>query len=163
MERISAAEGRKPNLLIIVADQLRHDCVGWSGGRSVRSPHLDQLASEGMAFRQAYSPIPVCGPARQAFVCGQRPETYGGLWNPSLGLPVKALEPDSFSWARSLEMEGYRNVYLGKWDVNPDHDPTSYGYGEYIDSERLYRDYLKSREPAVTYSAGFWGKSTPFR
>ena len=57
---------RKPNILLITADQLRYDCIGSSGKYPVHTPYLDRLAEQSTLFSQAYSHFPVCGPARQS-------------------------------------------------------------------------------------------------
>jgi arylsulfatase A-like enzyme len=151
--------GKKPNILIIMVDQLRYDCLGYSGLTPILTPHIDRLASGGMWFNRAYNHIPVCGPARQSFVCGQRAETFGGLWNFSLGLKISALEPTSYSWARSLQEAGYRNGYIGKWDVHPTYDPTCYGYDEFVPSDEKYRNWLKDCYPEPVYSNGYFGET----
>ncbi|MBQ3637760.1 MAG: sulfatase-like hydrolase/transferase, partial [Clostridia bacterium] len=58
------------NVLFIVADQLRYDCVGASGIRPVKTPNIDALAAEGLYFENAYTPLPVCAPSRQAMLTG---------------------------------------------------------------------------------------------
>lgn len=57
--------GKRPNLLFIMADQLRYDALGCAGRFSISTPNLDRLASEGAFFSKAYTPIPVLrsGPA----------------------------------------------------------------------------------------------------
>lgn len=152
---------QKPNVLLIIADQLRYDCLGFSGMAPVRTPCLDRLASEGMWFGRAFNHIPVCGPARQSLVCGQRPETFGGLWNYSLGLKVGSLQPEAYSWARSLKEAGYRNGYIGKWDVNPSADPTLFGYDEYVDSDKQYNAFIRENYPDLQYMNGAFGETDP--
>ncbi|MDD9268854.1 sulfatase-like hydrolase/transferase [Paenibacillus sp. GCM10023248] len=152
---------KQPNLLVIMADQLRYDCLGYSGLAPVQTPHLDSLAAGGMWFENAYNHIPICGPARQSFVCGRRPESFGGLWNYSLGLQVGALAPTNFSWARSVHDAGYVNGYIGKWDVHPSFDPTHYGYTYYVSSDDRYRKLLKERYPELAYKAGYFGETDP--
>ncbi|MBR5257377.1 MAG: sulfatase-like hydrolase/transferase, partial [Clostridia bacterium] len=69
------------NILIINADQLRHDAVGYRGMRPVLTPNIDRLAEEGIVYEQAYTPLPVCSPARQSLLCGLRPDYIGATWN----------------------------------------------------------------------------------
>ena len=151
---------RKPNVLLITADQLREDCVGFSGKYPVRTPHLDRLADQGISFSHAYSVLPVCSPARQSLLRGRRPETFGALWNYSGALPVSALPPESYTWSRVLAESGYATAYLGKWGVNPEHGPTAYGYESYV-SEAEYRDFVSQKYPDVHYENGFFGEESP--
>lgn len=122
----------RPNILLIVSDQHRVDCLGASRDYPVQTPNLDRLAEEGARFDSAYTPIPLCTPARQSLLTGQRPEATGGLWNYDLGPRIPALPPEAYSWPRELQRSGYRSRYIGKWHVNPEHGPTSFGYDSWI-------------------------------
>ncbi|OBZ12661.1 sulfatase-like hydrolase/transferase [Bacillus sp. FJAT-26390] len=148
---------RRPNVLLITADQLREDCVGYSGKYPVRTPHLDRLSEQGVSFSHAYSVLPVCSPARQSLLRGRRPETFGALWNYSGALPVMALPPESYTWPRALAESGYATAYLGKWGVNPVHGPTAYGYESYV-SEAEYQGFVSQKHPDVRYENGFFGE-----
>jgi arylsulfatase A-like enzyme len=149
-----------PNLLVIMVDQLRLDCLGASSRYSVRTPNLDRLAEEGVWFENAFTPIPLCCPARQAFLNGRRPEAFGGLWNFEISLPVAALDPEQFAWPRELQKAGYRTAYVGKWHVHPSCDPTHYGYDAYC-AEEDYHRFAKERYPEVRYTQGFFGEPDP--
>jgi arylsulfatase A-like enzyme len=104
----------KPNILIIIADQQRYDCIGYAGIYPVATPNIDRLAEEGAWFTNAYTPIPICAPARQALLNGRRPETFGALWNYGIALNIPALSPNEYTWVRDLEDEGYQNSFIGK-------------------------------------------------
>lgn len=155
-----SGRSRQPNVLLITADQLRHDCVGYSGVYPVSTPHLDALASQSVVFTQAYSPIPVCGPARQALLAGRRAETFGALWNAGGALPVASLSPDAFTWTKALADLGYASSFLGKWSVHPSLDATSFGYDAYI-GEAEYRRYAEELFPDVRFTGGFFGETNP--
>ena len=60
----------QPNILLITCDQLRADYLGCSGADFMKTPHLDRLAREGVRFSNAYSPNPVCIPARHNLITG---------------------------------------------------------------------------------------------
>ncbi|MBB6730176.1 sulfatase-like hydrolase/transferase [Cohnella zeiphila] len=150
----------KPNLLLITADQLRYDCVGYSRMYPVRTPNLDRLAEGGIAFTHAYSHAPVCCPARQSLLHGRRPETFGALWNFGAFLPVGSLRPEHYAWPRTLAENGYVSAFLGKWGVHPELDATSFGYDSYL-GEGEYKAFLKERYPDVRFAAGFFGEDNP--
>ena len=80
------------NLLMINADQLRHDCVGYRGIRPVKTPALDALAAESQVYTRAFTPLPVCAPARQAILCGQHPDYFGAQWNYDF-MPTPTVQP----------------------------------------------------------------------
>ncbi|MFC5650241.1 sulfatase-like hydrolase/transferase [Paenibacillus solisilvae] len=149
-----------PNVLLITADQLRYDCVGSSGRYPVQTPNLDLLAGQSTIFHHAYSHIPVCSPARQSLLNGRRAETFGALWNYHAFLPVAALQPEDYAWPKTLAQNGYRSVFLGKWGVNPLHDPTAFGYDAYV-GEAEYRSFMADRYPNVSYTNGFFGETNP--
>ncbi|WP_308634167.1 sulfatase-like hydrolase/transferase [Paenibacillus silvisoli] len=149
-----------PNILLITADQLRYDCVGYSRVYPVQTPHLDKLAAQSTVFHHAYSHIPVCSPARQSMLHGRRAETIGALWNYNAFLPVGYLQPDQYSWSAALAGHGYASAFLGKWGVNPELDPTAFGYGSYVGVDD-YRAFRKSLYPEVSYTNGFFGEKNP--
>ncbi|WP_188992319.1 sulfatase-like hydrolase/transferase [Paenibacillus nasutitermitis] len=151
---------RSPNVLLITADQLRYDCVGFSGRYPVQTPHLDRLAAQSTVFHQAYSHVPLCCPARQSLLHGRRPETFGALWNYNAFLPVGSLQPEQFTWSKLLADHGYQTAYIGKWGVNPDYDATAFGYDSYI-SEADYRAFQKERYPDIQYTNGYFGETDP--
>lgn len=110
----------KPNFLFISVDQQRFDCVGYSGRRPWLKRQIStELRHEGIWFDQAYTPIPICCPARQSLVCGQRAERFGALWNYDQGIPVRSLEKEAYSWARELQRSGYHTAYVGAWHGEP--------------------------------------------
>ncbi|MEK3914582.1 sulfatase-like hydrolase/transferase [Paenibacillus sp. FSL H7-0331] len=149
-----------PNILFIMLDQLRYDCIGYSGAYPVHTPNIDRLAAEGVWFSNAFTPIPICCPSRQALINGRRPETFGALWNFKNGLRIPALEPTEYAWPRELHKRDYTNVFLGKWDVHPELSPLEYGYDTYIGFEG-YKEMLAQAYPDIRYEAGFFGERDP--
>lgn len=149
-----------PNILLIVSDQHRLDCVGASGAYPVSTPHLDALAAGGMWFGHAFTPIPLCTPARQSLLTGRRPETHGGLWNYDLGSRIPALRPDEYSWARELQRADYATQYVGKWHVNPDHGPTEFGYDQWVQLEQ-YEAWRLERYPEHPMPNDWFGAVDP--
>lgn len=124
-------ESTRPNVLLIVSDQHRVDALE-DRGTIVQTPYLARLRQDGAEFTNAYTPIPLCTPARQSLLRGKRPETFGGLWNYDQASAVRTLEPTDYAWPRALQEAGYATTYLGKWHVHPDRDPTSFGYDRYV-------------------------------
>ncbi|MGI5899521.1 MAG: sulfatase-like hydrolase/transferase [Christensenellales bacterium] len=160
---------KTPNILLITSDQHRYDCIGYAGVYPVSTPHLDALAREGMAFSQAYTPIPTCCPARQALLSGKRPESTGGFWNYDQGLPGGVLEPEHAVWTNRLNDLGYNSAYLGKWHVHPEKTPIDFGYGAYVDDglhkefvlDKYGAEYLPSRPDQNGKGRGMLGAVDP--
>ena len=89
----------RPNVLWICTDQQRYDTVACMGNPHIRTPNLDRLAAEGVAFRHAFSQSPVCTPSRACFLTGRYPRTTRTRQNgqdiPADELPVTAMLADA--------------------------------------------------------------------
>ncbi|MFW6303941.1 MAG: sulfatase-like hydrolase/transferase [Candidatus Sumerlaeota bacterium] len=98
----------RPNILFLMSDEHRYDVSGFAGDRVVRTPVLDSLAAEGVVFDNAYTPSPICVPARQCMMAGQLPETCG------CRVYGDDLEPFSMTFAKRFAQYGYHTVCAGK-------------------------------------------------
>jgi choline-sulfatase len=105
----------RPNILHLFADQFRADCIGALGHSVVRTPNLDRLCAEGIAFTNAFSPSPVCVPARACMVYGRYPAQTGCYNN-----AYSAVLNESESFMQSLTASGYRTHGIGKCHFTPD-------------------------------------------
>ncbi len=146
------------NLLIINADQLRHDSVGYAGLRPVRTPHLDALAAESVVYSRAFTPVPVCSPARQALLSGRHPDSFGAQWNYD-ALPTPTVQPD-WCWPKDLRAMGMRTAYLGRFHVSPTLKPQDFGYDEWI-SWQGHSALIKEKYPDARYEGGWLGCTSP--
>jgi len=100
----------RPNLLLITTDQQRWDALSYVGTPGYDTPNLDRLAEDGVIFKRAYSPSPVCTPARISMINGQYPTRHGGY---QIGMsPVPALEGPTL--AGELSKGGYATACIGK-------------------------------------------------
>ncbi|HET7559002.1 MAG TPA: sulfatase-like hydrolase/transferase [Limnochordia bacterium] len=127
-----ASTGRSgpPNILLIQADQHRADLLG-GGHPKACTPALDRLAREGVRFRRAFTPIPLCAPSRTSLFTGQWPSTHLTVVNHNTEAP-HAVTPDAPTFSRLLHDAGYTADYVGKWDVHPQLDPTHFGFDTYV-------------------------------
>ncbi len=146
------------NVLLINADQLRHDCVGYAGIRDVKTPNIDALAREGIAYTSAYTPLPVCSPARQALLCGRRPDSFGAQWNYDF-MPTPELDPN-ICWTKALSERGSYLGYIGRFHVSATKKPCDFGYNDYV-NRREYTDYISRKYPNVVYEGGWLGCESP--
>lgn len=106
---IKMNKGKKqPNILFLMSDEHRADVTGYEGNPIVRTPVLDDLARTGVVFRNAYTPSPICIPARQCMMSGQFPRTCG------VERYGQDLPPGSMTFARRLAQYGYESVVSGK-------------------------------------------------
>lgn len=100
-----------PNILIVFTDQQRWDTVGCYGNPMGLTPHLDAMARQGVRFEYAFTPQPVCAPARGCLQTG-RYATAHGVWRNGL-----ALSADEATLAHDFGSAGYRTGYIGKWHL----------------------------------------------
>jgi arylsulfatase A-like enzyme len=100
----------RPNLILIVADDLGWGDLGSYGQTRIRTPHLDRLAAEGMRFTQAYAGNTVCAPSRCALMTGRH--SGHGRIRSNAQVP---LLPDDVTIAESLRAVGYKTFAIGKW------------------------------------------------
>lgn len=150
---------RRPNILLLVADQMRWDCLGAAGQNRARTPHLDRLAADGAVFENAYTSSPVCVPARQAMLSGRSAESCGSLWNPDF-FATRELEPQPDYWLAGLARAGYHSTLIGKWNINGARTPQDFGYSEHI-SVRDYDRLLSEKYPNLTYTNSWFGEVSP--
>lgn len=109
----SSAPARKPNVLMICADQFRADFVGATHeNSSVKTPHIDALAARGINFTQCISNQPLCSPSRASFLTG-RYATETGVWR--LGLELNHALP---TIATEFRKNSYTANFMGKWHVS---------------------------------------------
>ena len=129
---------RRPNVLLIMADQHRHDWMGCAGLTPLQTPALDALAAGGVRFTQATCTSPLCAPSRAALATGLRPPRCHVLDN-SCSLPL-----DHWTVYQHLRRYGYRTALYGKLDL---HKPQFYN-GVHGDLPILY--HLGFTDPCET-------------
>lgn len=110
---VSAKKSAAPNILIIIGDDCTHSDLSLYGGRNVRTPHIDQLASEGLTFNKAFVTMSMCAPSRSELYTGMYPATNGVCWNH--GKARKGTQ----SMVQRLAKHGYRTGIAGKLHISP--------------------------------------------
>jgi arylsulfatase A-like enzyme len=151
---------RRPNILLVLSDQHRYDCVSGHGHPVVQTPHLDRLAAAGLDFSQAYTPAPVCLPARTSLLHGCWPCRHGCLMNEGLGV----LHPDTRelpSYGRQLAGAGYWLGHVGKWQVSAGHPPASFGFHESNPGGGYGAWRAAAGLPARPHRNGWFGETDP--
>src|SRR5262245_53952937 len=81
-EQKSGAQARKPNILVIVADDLGYADLGFQGGKDIPTPHIDSLAASGIRFTNGYVSGPYCSPTRAGLMTGRYQQRFGHEFNP---------------------------------------------------------------------------------
>ena len=109
----------RPNILLITCDQLRSDFVGCCGGSFMKTPNIDRLAEEGCVFENAYSPNPVCIPARHNLLTGLTARHHGFDDN-YFGAEAKACPYYLPTFPQVLNDGGYETIAIGKMHFQPE-------------------------------------------
>ena len=137
---------RRPNVLVLMCDQMRADALGCNGNPVIRTPNLDYLARTGVNFPMAYTPNPICVPARACMTTGSYPHKCTGVKsNSGTILPGFPLMGEEFS------RRGYATYGMGKLHFLPYLGPgerTTYGIEvtEITESGRLVSQYNGAAE-----------------
>src|SRR5262245_31101219 len=105
----------RPNVLVIVADDLAGRLAGVGGEPHAKTPNIDRLAEQGVWFSRAYCNSPVCTPSRQSFLTGKLPHEIG------VTQLKTALKPDVSTLAKRLAAAGYDTAAIGKMHFNSQH------------------------------------------
>src|ERR1700681_1025262 len=109
----AAAPSTRPNILFLMADQFRYDCLGANGNRLVRTPNLDRLAAQSANFANAFVQAPVCVPSRISFFTGRYPHCHRNRVN------YTPCDPRETLLQKRLQAAGYRTGSVGKLHLSP--------------------------------------------
>ncbi len=112
-----ATADERPNIMVILCDDLGYGDLACYGSKTIRTPHLDRLAAQGIRFTDFYSTSPVCSPSRVGLLTGRTPNRAGVYdWIPS-GNRMH-MGKDEFTMPAMLKRAGYATCMSGKWHCN---------------------------------------------
>ncbi|NXA36068.1 ARSD Arylsulfatase, partial [Eudromia elegans] len=132
----------KPNIVLLMADDVGIGDIGCYGNDTIRTPNIDRLAKEGVKLTQHIAAAPLCTPSRAAFLTGRYPIRSGMdainnyrviFWNGGSG----GLPPNETTFAKILQQQGYSTGLIGKWHLGVNcesyydhcHHPLNHGFG----------------------------------
>lgn len=125
---VASAQPKRPNVLLILADDLGFECLGCYGGKSYRTPHLDRMAAEGARFNYAFAQ-PLCTPTRMQLMTGK---SNFRNWK-AFGV----MDPKERTFGHLFKENGYRTAIAGKWQFwsynPPGFEPEWRGKGQRIE------------------------------
>ena len=110
---VSLAQGAdKPNVILVMCDDLGWGDVGFNGSKVIRTPHLDEMARNSLKFNRFYAAAPVCSPTRGSCVTGRHPYRYGIPY-----ANVGHMKKEEITLAEALKPQGYTTGHFGKWHM----------------------------------------------
>lgn len=129
-------QGRRPNIVVIVADDMGYADIGVHGSKDIPTPNIDALAAGGTRFTDAYVSGPVCSPTRAGLLTGRYQQRFGHEFNLSLN-PIYSevgLSLNEVTIADRLKAAGYRTALFGKWHLGfaPRFRPLRRGFDEFF-------------------------------
>lgn len=127
--------GARPNVLVIMVDDLGYADLGVHGGREVRTPNIDALAAAGVRCTSGYVTAPYCSPSRAGLLTGRYQTRFGHEFNPHVGEEsVLGLPLGERTIADRLKSAGYATAVIGKWHqgFTADRHPQSRGFDEFF-------------------------------
>ncbi|HYG77722.1 MAG TPA: sulfatase-like hydrolase/transferase [Planctomycetota bacterium] len=148
---LTAGEPARPNILIIMADDLADWHLGCYGNKEIKTPHIDKFAADGTRMANSFCATPICSPSRATFFTGRLPRQHG-IYD-FLGKPIpeppqaQAAPPPSFKNEPMISdvfaAAGYTCGYIGKWHMGDDRVPQhnySFWYSLAAGGSAPYRD-----------------------
>ena len=155
VNRRTSADESRPNIVLIMADDLGYECIGANGGESYATPVLDRMAAEGVRFEHCYAQ-PLCTPTRVKLMTG--------LSNVRNYVEFGTLEKSQTTFAHLLRDAGYATAIVGKWQLGRDASlPAHFGFDEHCLWQLLRRPSryahpgLEVNGKMVDYRSGEYG------
>ncbi|AWG23301.1 hypothetical protein FFWV33_18090 [Flavobacterium faecale] len=142
------AQEKKPNIIVIVADDLGYATTGIYGqdGNRIKTPNIDRIGKEGAQFTNAYVTASVCGPSRSGLLTGRYQQRFGSYANfdSQRGPGVPASEKVMGTYFKEA---GYTTAAIGKWHIGdklPGQHPIDRGFDKYYGFNSAQTDYFNS-------------------
>lgn len=143
-----AADAGRPNIVLILADDLGYADLGVHGCKEFTTPRMDSIARDGIRFTNGYVTGPVCAPSRAGLLTGRWQNRFGFEGNPEVGAKW-GLPPGEKTIADRLRAQGYATAIFGKWHLGeqPEFHPNSRGFDEFYGFLSGMHSYFKAQDP----------------
>jgi arylsulfatase A-like enzyme len=160
-----AQDAKRPNVIVILADDLGYADVGFNGCKDIPTPHIDSLAQHGVRCTNGYVSHPFCSPTRAGLLTGRYQHRFGHENNPAwlpddpdIGLPL-----DQITLPQVLQKAGYVTGAIGKWHLgaHPKFHPNERGFTEYFGFLGGGHIYIPGSKGGVEYTVPVLRNKTP--
>jgi arylsulfatase A-like enzyme len=151
---LAGQTGQRPNIVVILADDLGWGDLGVQGGTEIPTPNIDSIAKQGVRFTNGYVSCPVCSPTRAGLMTGRYQQRFGHEFNPgpvqqaeaNFGLPLSET-----TLPQRLKAAGYATGLVGKWHLGykPEYHPLRRGFDEYFGFLGGAHSYVDARADAL--------------
>ena len=147
LQQVSTAAGHRPNVIVILADDLGYGDTSLFDGW-VKTPQIDRMASEGLTFTDFHTNSSVCSPTRAAFLTGRYQQRVGIIDVIASHLDTPGLETTELTISRLMKQNGYRTALFGKWHLGgePRHNPIHHGFDEFVGYLNGAADYHNHKD-----------------
>jgi arylsulfatase A-like enzyme len=162
---VEGADAAKPNIVVILADDLGWGELGAQGNKEIPTPNIDSIASGGIKFTNGYVSGPYCSPTRAGLLTGRYQTRFGHEFNPGGPKAQEGLPLEEKTIADRLKAAGYATGAIGKWHLGaqPDFRPSKRGfddfYGTLANSAFFHPEIVdtrKSDDPVKVTEEGFY-------
>ena len=158
--------GDKPNIIVIMADDLGYHDLGFQGSKNIKTPVLDKLANTGLVFTDAHTTASVCSPSRAGFITGRYQQRFGHEANCPRG--KDGMDLSEYTMGQAFQSLGYKTFLVGKWHLGATEEqyPTKRGFDEFWGlregSRSYWYDPKKSDKPGNPHAIEHNGKQVKF-
>ncbi len=156
-QEAAAAPKRKPNVILILADDLGWAELGCQGGSDIPTPHIDSIARNGVRFTDGHVSCPLCSPTRAGLLTGRYQQRFGHEFNPGPATAADAefgLPLSEATIADRFKSQGYKTGMFGKWHLGykPEFHPLKRGFDEFygfLGGAHDYRNVLSGKADPI--------------
>lgn len=136
----------KPNVIVIMADDLGYKDLGFQGSEVIKTPHLDKLAKDGVIFTDAHAAASVCSPSRAGFVTGRYQQRFGHEANCPRG--QQGMVTSEYTVGQAFQDVGYKTYMIGKWHLGNLEEmyPTKRGFDEFYGLREGSRSFFYGKK-----------------
>jgi arylsulfatase A-like enzyme len=144
----AAEPAARPNVVLVLTDDLGYADLGCFGSKTIRTPRIDRLAREGVRLTDSYAAACVCSPTRAALITGRYPQKAGFDWVVRYTEKGRGLSTEHPSIARSVKAAGYATGLFGKWHLGykTEFSPLAHGFEKFFGILAADADYYSHKD-----------------